>query len=224
MNDHQALRGVDRSDGNDHACARTQLLEQRRRNVVGGGGDDDGVERGLFLPTEIAVTVADAAFGETGLFQAAERFLIKRPDDLDGVNVGRDFEENSGLVAAAGADLEDFLAGFDLEQFGHQRDDVRLADRLAVADRQRLIVVGLASQVRFHKLVPRHPAHGLEFVTPRARICSSTMRFRSPFACASSAAGAARTTSSVARVPARVPGRPRRGGSRRWMDDRSSFP
>ena len=130
--------------------------------MVGGGGDDDGVERGLFLPTEIAVTVADAAFGETGLFQAAERFLIKRPDDLDGVNVGRDFEENSGLVAAAGADLEDFLAGFDLEQFGHQRDDVRLADRLAVADRQRLIVVGLPSQVRFHKLVPRHPAHGLE--------------------------------------------------------------
>ena len=52
--------------------------------------------------------------------------------------------EQRGVVARAGADVEDPLVAPQLEQLEHPRDDERLGDRLAGADRQRHVVPGLA--------------------------------------------------------------------------------
>jgi hypothetical protein len=44
----------------------------------------------------------------------------------------------------SGADLEHSIARFEFEQFGHQGDDVWLADRLPRSDREGMIAVRLA--------------------------------------------------------------------------------
>jgi hypothetical protein len=44
----------------------------------------------------------------------------------------------------------------------HQRDDVRLRDRLAVADRQRPVVVGVLRLVGIDEQMTRHAAHRIE--------------------------------------------------------------
>jgi len=56
----QLLTGEGGTDGDDHPPPRSQLVLQRRRNIVGtSGGDDDGIEGGVLLPPEGAVTHRD---------------------------------------------------------------------------------------------------------------------------------------------------------------------
>ena len=55
-----------------------------------------------------------------------------------------ELREDRRLVARSRADVEDPVAGPHREQLGHPGDDVRLADRLAGADGQRAVGVGLA--------------------------------------------------------------------------------
>ena len=66
----------------------------------------------------------------------------ERRDDLDRVDLGHDLRQHRGLVAGAGADLEHAAAGRRPASASViQRDDVGLRDRLAVADRQRAVLV-----------------------------------------------------------------------------------
>ena len=63
--------------------------------------------------------------------------------DLDGVDVLDQPREDRRLVARAGADLVDAIGRLGVEHLGHEGDVVRRSDRLALADRDRLVVVGL---------------------------------------------------------------------------------
>jgi hypothetical protein len=50
------------------------------------------------------------------------------------------------------------------QQVGHQRDDERLRDGLAIADRQRSVGIGVAAQSVGHEFVPRYVAHDFEYL------------------------------------------------------------
>ena len=76
---------------------------------------------------------------------------------LDRPDVRRERGEDRGVVARAGADVEHPVAGLELEQLGHARDDERLGDRLPAADAERGVVVGVRAQVVGHERLPRHP-------------------------------------------------------------------
>ena len=67
--------------------------------------------------------------------------------------------EHGGLVAGAGPDLQHAVRALEVEQVGRQRDDVRLRDRLAVADRQRPVLVGLPGHRRRHEPMPLDAPH-----------------------------------------------------------------
>ena len=73
-----------------------------------------------------------------------------------------DRREHGRLVAGAGPDLEHPVARPDAEQLGHPGDDVRLADRLAGRDRQRLVGVGEAALARRDERLARHRGHRRE--------------------------------------------------------------
>ena len=57
------------------------------------------------------------------------------------------------------ADLQDGHSGLGLEQLGHPADDVRLADRLSVIDRQGTVVVGMLDEVHRHESLARDRRH-----------------------------------------------------------------
>ena len=67
--------------------------------------------------------------------------------------------EHRRLVAGAGADLEHDVLRRGAEQVGHQRHDEGLRDGLAVADRQRAVLVGAGGLLGGDEGVARHAAH-----------------------------------------------------------------
>ena len=77
-------------------------------------------------------------------------------------HVGAEPGEDRRLVARAGADLEDPVAGLDLEVLGHLGDHQRLADRLAGLDREGLVAVGVARHGVGDERLARDRAHRCE--------------------------------------------------------------
>src|SRR3989442_1278096 len=75
---------------------------------------------------------------------------------------GAQLGEHRRLVARARTDVEDAVALAHLEQLAHPRDHVRLGDRLAVPDRQGLVLVGEVADVRGHEQLARNLGHRLE--------------------------------------------------------------
>ena len=61
-----------------------------------------------------------------------------------------------------GKDLQKRVLAPHSERLGHVRDDVRLGDRLPVADRQRRVVVSAGRQLPGHELLAWNGAHRLE--------------------------------------------------------------
>ncbi len=103
------------ADGDHHDAAGGELLEQRRRDLAGGTGDDDGVEGGFLGPAVEAVGDAGVDGGVTEAGEAGGGGFGEGFDDFDGVDVGGEVGEDGGLIARAGADLEDFGGGFEFE-------------------------------------------------------------------------------------------------------------
>src|SRR5262249_39088650 len=78
------------------------------------------------------------------------------------IDPARQPREHCRLIARAGADLEHLVARRQLECLGHHGDDLRLAYGLALADRQRLVLIGLVVEGLRHEVLARHPADGVE--------------------------------------------------------------
>ena len=115
----------------------------------------------LFGPALVAV--ADLRV-DVLVLQPLERqlgVLAERLDDLDRVDVFDERAEDRRLVAAAGADLEHLVGRLRVELLGHVGDDQGRRDRLALADRQRHVVIGQRPLRLGDKLVPRRLPHRL---------------------------------------------------------------
>src|SRR5262249_26083276 len=82
--------------------------------------------------------------------------LRRRPGQplayLDAVDVRPEELQHRRLVARAGADLEDPVAGTDLQRLAHQRHDVRMADGLRLTDGQGLVLRGDVPQPFRHEV------------------------------------------------------------------------
>jgi hypothetical protein len=90
------------------------------------------------------------------------RRLGQRWMPLDRLHLRRDLAEHRRRIARAGADLEHAVAGLDLGGFDHQRHDIGLRDRLALADRQRPVLIGEFLEAGLDEHLARHPPHRLE--------------------------------------------------------------
>src|SRR5215472_6125927 len=149
-------------DRQHHDPADPELRQQGLRQLRGGGRDNDPVEGRLGGPSLHAVTGdrGDVVDPETG--EALLRLLEQRPVALDGVDPPRQPREHRRLIAGARADLEHLVARRHIECLGHQSDDLRLADGLALADGQRLVLVGLVVEGLGHKILARNALDGGE--------------------------------------------------------------
>ncbi len=106
-----------------------------------------------------ACSVADRHVIVAQRVQPLLGFLRKLRNDLDAVHFLADLGQHGRLIARARADVQGLGLRAALGQLGHQRHDVRLRDRLPVADRQRMVVVGATSECFGHETVPRHVLH-----------------------------------------------------------------
>src|SRR6185369_3957321 len=123
---------------------------------IGGGGHDDAVERRLFLPALRAVRDFRSDVVDAQCMKARFGFLEQRLEALDSVDAPRQLCQGGGLIGGAGAALQYLVDLLDLQGFGHQGHDLRLADGLALRDGERLILVGLVVEMRQHELLARN--------------------------------------------------------------------
>src|SRR6185436_15776132 len=152
---------VDVAVRQDEPATDRELIEQRARRAWRAGGHGDRLVRRAERPAErtVAVVHVDVVVAQPG--EALGRNARQLLDALDGVDLAHQRAEDRGRVARAGADLEHALLALELQRLHGHRDDVGLRDRLAGADRQRRVVVGMRAELLGHELLARHGAeHG----------------------------------------------------------------
>ena len=133
-------------DRNHEPAAGGELVDQRRwDSAPGRRGHHDGLVGRMLRPAPGAV--ADARL-DVGIAEPAQA-LGRRPGQLghhlDAIDPGRQLRQDRRLIAAAGADFEHPVVRTRRRHVGHDRHDVRLGDRLAMADRLRPVGVGALS-------------------------------------------------------------------------------
>ncbi len=153
------LGGADR---HDQPPSGAQLLDQRRGHGRAGGRDHDGVERRVGAPAERAVAVQHGDVGEFEVAQHLVRPVGQLGDAFDGKDRLRQHREQRRLVSRSGADFQHPLAAGEAEQLAGARLDERLRDRLAIADRERGVVVGLMVERFGHEAVPGNGPDGAQ--------------------------------------------------------------
>jgi hypothetical protein len=90
------------------------------------------------------------------------RLVEQRLDAFDGVNLARELREDGGLVAAARADLQHLVVRLGVEPLGHERDHVRLADRLPMSDRRGAVGERFGGAIGGEELLARHGPQRVE--------------------------------------------------------------
>ncbi len=150
------------ADGDDKAAADLQLRRQCGWHAFGPCRYQNGIEWRKIRPAERAVAVPEVDVGMAGIRQGGGGLLGELRDPLDGVDVACDLGENRCCIAGARADLQHGLAALELQGLDHERDDIRLGNRLARTNGQRHVGVGTSAQPPRHKLFARHRPHCLE--------------------------------------------------------------
>jgi hypothetical protein len=114
--------------------------------VVGGGG-------GVAL-----AAVADDHLHplDPGLLERAAGAVGEGPVALDAPHPCAERDEDRGVIARAGADVEHAVTRPQPERLAHQGHHERLGDRLAAADRQRRVLPGAGAHSGGHEGGPRH--------------------------------------------------------------------
>src|SRR4029450_954431 len=157
--DHRQRLIRDVADGHHHATALGELLEERRGDRRAAGGDEDPVEGRLVRPAERAAAHADPDVVVAELLEQTPGPFGQARQPLDRANPSRELGQHRGLVAGARADLQDLLLAPELEELGHEPDDVGLGDRLLLADRQRMVAVGAVAKRLFDEEMAWDPSH-----------------------------------------------------------------
>ena len=135
------LRGHVFPDGDHEPAADRELRQQRGRRFRAACGDRDGIVGGVLGPSQRAVAIGHLDVVESESCQALLRRIRQLVCALDAIDLLRQPTEDGGGVPRAGSDFEDALATFEGECLRHERDDVRLRDRLPVADREGRVLV-----------------------------------------------------------------------------------
>src|SRR5207253_1429549 len=146
-------------DRDHHAPALAELLEERRGDRGPAGRDKDPIEGRLVGPAERAAADADPHVVVAELLEERSGALGQARQALDGADAAGELGQHGGLIPGAGSDLQDLFRAAQLEQLRHEPDDVRLGDRLLLADRQRMVAVSAIAQRLLDEEMARHPSH-----------------------------------------------------------------
>jgi hypothetical protein len=84
---------------------------------------------------------------------------------LDGADLGGELRRDRRGIAGARADLQHPIAGADFRRLDHAGDNVGLRDRLALANRQRSVLVGKFLEPRLDEGFARCALHRVEDTT-----------------------------------------------------------
>ena len=156
FNQHLLVLRPDRYDGNSPVL---QLLQQQPgRQFRRASADQNAIERRFLGPTQRAVTMSKMHVTNLHFHQPLPRLIQQRFQSFDAVYLTGKLREDGGLVSAPGPDLQDLVINTDIQPLGHERDHVRLADRLAVPDRSGAIGERLVLGSSREKSIARHPA------------------------------------------------------------------
>ena len=185
-----------------------ELVDQRLRHVAGSGRHDDRVEGRLLGPAAIAVADAHVHVRVAEPRQVGARPLAELLHDLDRVDLARELGEHRRLVARAGPDLEHALVAAQPQLLRHVGHHVRLRDRLAAADRERPVFVGVVAQLVGHQLVARNARE----IAASTR--GSRMPRRGDLLAHHALAGLGRRRRAASRSASGTPGRAERAAAR----------
>jgi len=159
LDEPQRLNSAGWADGYHHLAFRTELVAEGSRNVVGCGSDDYAVVGCVLLPAKIAVANTLLDFVTRGGECSAGAFRQFR-NDFDRVDVRAHFGEDCGLITGACAYFQYLVARLHVKQLGHQGYDERLRNRLALANRQGIVVICLVAIVVWDEFLTGYRQHG----------------------------------------------------------------
>lgn len=150
------------TDRNDKTTAYRELIFQRLRHIGSARSDQDRVKRSGFGPSAGAVAYAQIDVIVTDILDPLPGRCAERRMSLKGVNATGDQTDDSRGIAGTGTHFEHLIAGPDFGRFDHQRDNVRLRDRLIFADRQRSVFVGKLLESGVDERLARHATHRIQ--------------------------------------------------------------
>src|SRR6266436_6075760 len=154
-------------------------MDQRRRYEVRSRCYDYLIERGVLGPTMIAIGNPQLHVGAALLTESSLRLAPKLFNYLDAVHFVSQLRQDCGLIAEAGADLEDSVVGADIKQIRHQGDNEWLRDRLVESDPQWKVGVGVWLELDWHKLMPRNlsQSHHNSFIKCGLADCVAQLKY-----------------------------------------------
>ena len=93
-------------------------------------------------------------------FQVGLGALGERLDDFDGINLRHKLGEHRGLVTRTGPDFQHAVRRLGIQLFGHEGNDVRLGNGLAITDGQGAVLVSPGLEFRRDEFVAGNLAQG----------------------------------------------------------------
>ncbi len=166
FNHHQGLLASRRDHGRHNAPAVRKLLDPGlRHGFTARCGNDARIRRPLGV-TSHAIAKQQVNVGNPQGPQIVARAVVQATQAFDAVHLAGQPTQHRCLVAAAGADLQHtpqlalaVLAAAH-QQLAHAGHHVGFGNRLAQADRQAGVFVGLVHECTVHKAMPLDSAHG----------------------------------------------------------------
>ena len=156
------LLRVSRTHGDCHSSAFAELSKQRRRNTWSRSRNDDRIERRMFGQAQAAIANADRNIRVSKPPQNCFRRMRQARMPLDGVNTSRKLGQNGRLITRTGSDFEHSLASLQCERLQHESHDERLRNGLTLANRQRMVRVGLPPIFLGNEFMARNSTHRRE--------------------------------------------------------------
>ena len=147
---------------NDQPASDLELSLQGFRYLWAARRDHDRVIRCVIGPTSRSVGMQHVHIRIAELGQHRSSLFGELADALDRINIASNSRQNGRGVTRAGADLQHLFTAFERQSLGHQRDDIRLRDRLIFCDRQRRVFIREFPQRLGQEGLARDGSHGVQ--------------------------------------------------------------
>ena len=152
------------SDGDGKAAVGFELVDEGIRYAGSGGGHEDSVVGTAVGGAENVRGGQDIHVGDAASRKVPAGEVNERGDALDGYDMaeGQQFAQDRGLIAGAGADLEDALVAAEGQCQGHPSDHGGLRDGLVVADGEGGVFVGAVAEFGRYEEFAGDGPHGVD--------------------------------------------------------------
>ena len=170
---------IARTDGHDGHAAVLQLSKQQiARQIRRAGGNNNSVKRPLFRPTQRAIPKFEMDISDAQRHEPFKGPIEQRLKPFDRPDFRRQFGKHGGLIAAASPDFQHMMSRLHIQPVRHQRDNIGLTNRLAMADGCGAVgkrISRLAGK-NFSRGVERNAASTRSSRMPRPMTCCWSMR------------------------------------------------